>query len=336
MTTTPWTALGPGPWKPTAVVPAQPPSPADRELRDLPRTLLPVAGDGVQQRPVFDPAMAEHRMGMRLSEPHFDDADLAAGWFAARRDALDAVLAAIADSPWTDHLVLRGSVVLGAWFGDLAREPGDVDFIVLPTEWEFHSDLTDSMLADIAARAAAAAEASESIRLHAGEAVDADIWTYDRVPGRRLVVPWTALDARIPSGTVQLDFVFNEPLPEPPRWTEIPRLGRPGPAAAMLAAGPELSLAWKLLWLTDDRFPEGKDLYDAVLLAEHCTPTPELLRAVTPDTRFIQLWQIAIDADWAEFAKDRPDLADQQDAFARRLTEALAPAFPPEEVGEQR
>ncbi|MFD9615289.1 nucleotidyl transferase AbiEii/AbiGii toxin family protein, partial [Streptomyces sp. NPDC059083] len=105
MTTTPWTALGPGPWKPTAVVPAQPPSAADRELRDLPRTLLPVAGDGVLQRPVFDPAMAEHRMGMRLSEPHFDDADLAAAWFAARRDALDTVLAAIADSPWTDHLV---------------------------------------------------------------------------------------------------------------------------------------------------------------------------------------------------------------------------------------
>ncbi|MFE3056318.1 hypothetical protein [Nocardia sp. NPDC059239] len=115
-------------------------------------------------------------------------------------------------------------------------------------------------------------------------------------------------------------------------WTAL----GPGPAAAMLAAGPELSPTWKPLWLTDDRFPEGKDLYDAVLLAEHCTPTPELLRAVTPDTRFIQLRRVAIDADWAEFAKDRPDLADQHEAFAQRLTEALAPAFPPEEVGEQR
>lgn len=328
MTATPWDELRHGPWAPTEVVPAYPPPEQTRAKLDLPHSLRPVAGGGVRQRPVFDPAMSARGMGMRLSEPEFDDTELATAWFGVRRDAVDTVLAALADSPWREHLMLRGSVLLSAWFGERAREPGDVDFIVLPADWKFHSQLTETMLADIADRVATRTHTSATVRIRASDAVDDDIWTYDRVPGRRLVLPWTAIDDRIPSGTVQLDFVFNESPQQSPQWTEIPRLGRPGPAVRMLAATPELSLAWKLLWLTDDRFPEGKDLYDAVLLAEHCTPTAELLEAVSPHTWFARLPDIAGEVDWAEFAKDRPDLTDQRDAFAWRLTVALAPAFP--------
>ncbi|CAL9443468.1 hypothetical protein SUDANB95_02282 [Actinosynnema sp. ALI-1.44] len=40
------------------------------------------------------------------------------------------------------------------------------------------------------------------------------IWTYERVPGRRLVVPFDL--PGLPGGSVRLDFVFNEHLPEPP------------------------------------------------------------------------------------------------------------------------
>ncbi|MFE3188306.1 nucleotidyl transferase AbiEii/AbiGii toxin family protein [Nocardia sp. NPDC059240] len=328
MTSTPWRGLGRGPWKSTAVAPQSPPTEQERADNGLPPTLRPVPGEGVLQRPVFDPALAEHRMGMRLSEPHFEDARLAAAWSAARRTAMSVVLAAIADSPWHDELMLRGSVLLRAWFGDVAREPGDVDFIVLPQDWEFHSDRTDAFLADIAARVAAAADGSPTVRIRAEDAVDDDIWTYDRVPGRRLVLPWTAVDPHIPSGTVQLDFVFNEAPQQPPRWTDIPLAGTDGPAARLLAATPELSLAWKLLWLSEDRYPEGKDLYDAVLLAERCRPAPELLATVSPEAWFARLPALGLDAEWEEFVKDRPDLADQVDSLAWRLTVALAPAYP--------
>ena len=38
------------------------------------------------------------------------------------------------------------------------------------------------------------------------------------------------------------------------------------------------ALAWKLLWLATDTYPQGKDLYDAVLLAEHTTVDQSLVR----------------------------------------------------------
>ena len=55
----------------------------------------------------------------------------AASWRAARRAALDHVLSLIAHSSWSDGLVLRGSMAMLAWAGDAAREPGDLDWVVL-------------------------------------------------------------------------------------------------------------------------------------------------------------------------------------------------------------
>jgi Nucleotidyl transferase AbiEii toxin, Type IV TA system len=55
----------------------------------------------------------------------------AAAWRAARRAALDHVLSLIAQSSWSDGLVLRGSMAMLAWAGDAAREPGDLDWVVL-------------------------------------------------------------------------------------------------------------------------------------------------------------------------------------------------------------
>ncbi|MFF2551116.1 nucleotidyl transferase AbiEii/AbiGii toxin family protein [Nocardia sp. NPDC058058] len=247
MTATPWNEFRHGPWQADQVVPAEPPTEQVRAAKGLPRTLSPVPDAGVVQHPVFDPAMAEYSFGMRLSEPHFADPGRGAAWFAARREAIDHILAAVADSPWAGQLMLRGSVLLAAWFGAAAREPGDVDFIVLPMKWQVDEPATDDMFADIARRAELVAAASDStVRLRPEDALSDYIWTYDRVPGRRLVLPWTAIDAEIPSGTVQLDFVFNETIPQPPTWSDLPRLSHPGPSSHLLTATPELSLAWKL------------------------------------------------------------------------------------------
>jgi hypothetical protein len=46
----------------------------------------------------------------------------------------------------------------------------------------------------------------------------------------------------------------------------------------VLAAPPALALAWKLQWLATDFYPQAKDLYDAMLLAEHTDADPDLVR----------------------------------------------------------
>lgn len=337
MTTTPWEKFSRGPWEATAVVPQLPPDEATRQKKDLPATLRPVPGEGVVQHPVYDPAAKHHFLGMRLSEPRFADPDRGEAWFAARRHALDHVLAAVAGSPWAEHLVLRGSVLLKAWFGDAAREPGDLDFVVVPDTWRLEDDRTDAMLDGIARAAEAASRAAGGpVRIDAAGAAGDEIWTYDRVPGRRLVLPWTA-GTDLPPGTVQLDFVFNETLPAPPVRTGIPPLGGgPGGPVPLMAASPELSLVWKILWLVSDMHPEAKDLYDAVLLAESVTVPYELLhRVLTEAGEWSDLPSVlgeAGEVDWPEFEKDHPDDTETGGGYLLRLVVALSRGYVPDEA----
>ncbi|GAA4983684.1 hypothetical protein HD597_000225 [Nonomuraea thailandensis] len=111
---------------------------------------------------------------------------------------------------------------------------------------------------------------------------------------------------------MQLDFVFNEPLPVPPVTALIPRAGG-GEPTAVQAATPELSLAWKSLWLASDLWAQGKDLYDAVLLAERVTLPGDLLRwvlrealgeqeAAEFDLDTIRGWEV----NWEEFQAEYP------------------------------
>ncbi|MEN2422722.1 nucleotidyl transferase AbiEii/AbiGii toxin family protein [Streptomyces rimosus] len=330
-----WRDFGYGPWPATAVVPTTPPDEATRTAMDLPATLLPVRGDGVVQPPVFDPSVRHHLHAMRLGEPRFADAAAGTRWYAARRHALHHALTAVATSAWAGHLVLRGSVLLRAWFGAEAREPGDLDFVVVPPTWNERDSRTERMIHGIARSAEELSLRGGPVRLHADGAVGDDIWTYDRVPGRRLVIPWTAHDDAIPPGTVQLDFVFNEHLPAPPAPAEVPGPDGTQPARVP-AATPALSLAWKILWLVTDRYPEGKDLYDAVLLAESTELPFPLLRSVFRgvddgyyDRNPVLLKNLTwTEQDWDEFRKDHPEhdaLAEY--TYVNRLVTALAPTY---------
>lgn len=325
-----WDELDWGPWPDTAVIPHGPLTPEQRDEADLPASLTAVSGEGIVQHPVFDPSLKQYGKAMRAGEPQFPSPETAARWFDARRRAVDHVLAAVAASPWAEHLVLRGSVLLRAWYGAAAREPGDLDFVVTPVTWVMEEPRTERMLDDLA-RDAETVSADDSVRIDAAGALRDEIWTYDRVPGRRLVLPWHA--EGLPSGTVQLDFVFTELLPESPEFTSVPLRGQEG-AHRLLGATPALSLAWKILWLADDIYPEGKDLYDAVLLAESTELSASLLlrtlvaggpswagRRVTPAL----LEDIDVDAD--EFRKDYPGIQDTVEQLHERLMTALAPTF---------
>jgi hypothetical protein len=309
-------------------VPREPLDERTRELRELPRTLRPVIGDDVRQRAVFDPSLKHFQRAYRAGDPVFDSPERTAAWVRARRAALDAVLTAVSDSPWVDSLVLRGSVLLAGWFGEAAREPGDLDFVVTPVSWRMEDGRTARMLEGIAA----AADGRAGIK--ASGMVAEDIWTYDRVPGRRMMLPWSV--PGLPEGQVQLDFVFNERLPAEPEPVEL------ACGAVVLAATPELSLAWKLLWLVSDAHPQGKDLYDAVLLAERYPLPLELLDEVFRlagewplPNRKVELQDfanLATDAypgtEWVHFEAEYPHLATPgQGPYVERLVEALRPAF---------
>ncbi|WP_435280484.1 nucleotidyl transferase AbiEii/AbiGii toxin family protein [Streptomyces koelreuteriae] len=322
-----WTGFG---WANTEI-PREPLDDATRRAEQLPKSLRPVPGDDVVQRPVFDPALKQYQNAYRATDPRFADPARGEAWRAARRRALHLVLDAIADSEWVDSLVLRGSVLMSVWFGDAAREPGDLDFVVVPHTWRIDDGRTDRMLTGIAEAAQALADArGREVGISARGAVVEDIWTYERVPGRRMLLPWGA--PGLPGGHVQLDFVFNERLPEEPEPVELPG------GALVQAATPELSLAWKLMWVINDTYAQGKDLYDAVLLAERHPLRRELLHEVFrlsgewpyPYREEILLEDV-VEAvgyvEWNHFVTEYPRYRDDEQAFADRLVRAVTPTF---------
>ncbi|WP_433890757.1 nucleotidyl transferase AbiEii/AbiGii toxin family protein [Streptomyces sp. CA-111067] len=327
----------------------QPEAELARRERELPRTLMDVTENGTQRAPgtqepgavrqqaVFDPALLHFSRAFRVGEPRFDDPATADRWRATRRQALDAVLTAIAGSAWAGSLVLRGSALLAGWFGPAAREPRDLDFVVVPADWRIEEARTGRMLQEVAAASQqAAATRDGGPALLAGQARSEYIWAYERVPGRRMVLPWTA--AGLPGGVVQLDFVFGEELPVAPVRSRVRLAEDESPGAELLTATPELSLAWKLLWLVTDMHPQGKDLYDAVLLAERFPLRYDLLNVVLSreepvrsrgHVTFHDIEQAADPFEWEHFHQEYPHLADDQRRYADRLVDALRPVFPP-------
>lgn len=299
---------------------------------DLPDTLTAGIGDAAVRHRIFDPALKHFDEAFRPGDGVVEDPVVRARWQQTRRSALDLVLAAVAGSPWADSLVLRGSMLMSAWFGPAARAPKDIDFVVVPDTWRIEEPRTRAMLDGIAEAAERLADERDTeLSVSAAGAVSEYIWTYERVPGHRLVLPWTA--PGLPGGQVQLDFVFHERLPNPPRPAEVA-------GVRVLAADRELSLAWKLMWLSCDMYPQAKDLYDAVLLAEDedCAMPLGLLETVLreadewPGHRNEPLnpgmFESALrEVDWEGFEDHRPGPDSSADALGARLLSALRPLF---------
>ncbi|NUP33739.1 MAG: nucleotidyl transferase AbiEii/AbiGii toxin family protein [Streptomycetaceae bacterium] len=240
------------------------------------------------------------------------------------RVAFDHVLAGIAASPWRDALVLRGSAAMPAWVGDRARLPGDIDFVVTPSaDGAIQLPVVD-LLRHLDGR-----PPHPRLRLDIGNAsldrfsdLDADVYTGES--GIRVRIAWEAADRPDDEGILQIDFAADESMPEPPVLAPVPSLAGGAPIE-LPAAGPGLSLAWKLRWLDadqeDDGLAQAKDLYDAVVLAEahpNCL-TPALVAAVLP-RRFaadqIPAWDVA----WRRLRDlgGRP-IAGDADAWLARL-----------------
>jgi hypothetical protein len=290
-------------------------------LPDFPPTFQPVPDfGGVEQRFVFDPALKQFSNAYRAGEPVFADPVTGHRWHAARADATGRLLTAIGGSRWVNHLVLRGSSVMSVWVGEGARTPGDLDFVVVPQRIRSDSGDARELLDGIRAAASAAGMRSE-------DTSESAIWTYERADGRRLVIPFSTAGA--PDGHVQIDVVFGEHLPMEPEVVILPGVSEP-----LLAAPAGLSLAWKLLWLATDGYPQGKDLYDAVLLAEHAEVDLGLVRRLLEPELGAEAASFSAAStlswnyiDWDNFLAEHPSVTGTAESWLRRLALALDRAW---------
>ena len=150
-------------------------------------------------------------------------------------------------------------------------------------------------------------------------------WAYSgyAMGGARVTVPWR-VDGTTVSGVVQMDFAMDEPMPRRPMWVRIPRLA--GGYSVVLAAGPDLSLVWKLMWLIEDTKEgagRGKDLYDAVVLAE-LEVLREAIRAGGSAQAGLRRRDVAAwDVDWEAFVAENPGVQGSVGQWKQRLMDAL-------------
>ncbi|WTW93043.1 nucleotidyl transferase AbiEii/AbiGii toxin family protein [Streptomycetaceae bacterium NBC_01309] len=330
----------------------------------------------------------------------------ARAWARAHRAALDHVLAVVSTAPWSDALVLRGSMAMVAWAGDRARPPRDLDWIVLPPaavpvdplhpypyvdgvdsvqDWpeanggaagyELYRD--EGELLDTGGRhpvvppegthwvedpydderdpSGAVLSLLErrpltpcGVQLAPSRYTVDSTWEYGEYDfgptgggGVRVRFPWRAAGGL--EGEVQLDFALDEPMPEAPVFALVPRADELGPTVVRTASR-ELSLAWKLLWLHADSAGDdgarGKDLFDAVLLAEspRTRLAPKLLHRVFARAGALDLGHLTEHdvrnwvVDWRSFRIEHPDVRGDADAWRARLARAIAPVLA---VGEE-
>ncbi len=281
--------------------------------------------NGEGRADLFDPALKHHDAAYRAGDPQFASERDRQRWYAARASVLAQMLRLVEGSPWRDRLVLRGSVLLQAYLGERARTPGDIDWVVLPTDLEADAPQAQQMLQELAALLTQR-HTIGPVRIHFDRVAHDDIWTYERAEGRRMTIVWSLDD--LPPGQVQFDFVFRDPLPSAPVEVRIPL--SEGEPVSLLGATPELSLAWKLVWLQTDSYPQGKDLYDAVMLAERAHMPlslfveamrnhPDYPRWGEDDLPEIEQWQI----DWDNFRAEYPWVQGDVEDWKRRLSEQL-------------
>ncbi|GAA1871269.1 nucleotidyl transferase AbiEii/AbiGii toxin family protein [Myceligenerans crystallogenes] len=288
----------------------------------------PATGDAVIQHAVFEPAHKEFTNAYKAGQPVFHDPAHTEAWGSARDNALAHVMRTLAASPWADCFVLRGSVTLPVWLGDAARAPGDIDVVVVPRTIGAEDPTAVAMLDGLLTLLTA----DPGPGLRASDAARESIWTYERAEGRRIVVPYDVdgfpAGDGMPVGSVQVDFVFGEELLADPVVRAVPPSG-----VEMLVAPPDLQLAWKIQWLVTDMYPQGRDLYDAVLLADVADLSWDLLTEVlgaVEDPWWDELLQaftaanlLGLEVDWENFRSEHPDVAEDPRVLVERLVLAV-------------
>lgn len=302
------------------------PSPILADHNNTPKTLTRFPADEQVQRPLlFDPSLRHIRRAFRQGDPRFTDPAESLRWYTARHTVLDELLKLVAGSPCREHLVLRGSRLLAAWFPREARDPGDLDWVVVPPSIQHNHRQARKLVADILALIRSHGFIGD-IQIQIDDIATDDIWSYEHAPGVRIVVPWKLPD--LPAGAVQMDLAFGERLFLEPVQEDLALFD--GTTTRLNVVTPELSLAWKVQWLLCDTDPQGKDLYDAVLLAES-VPLP--LNTLKAALNRADPWWINreptlkdindLDPDWASFQTEHPWIKGTAEEWKSRLIQTM-------------
>ncbi len=289
----------------------------------------PLGPDEKEEDLVFDPSTQHYARAFRRGDPRLPPNQMQR-WHQARRQVMQHLLEIAVTGTRADQLVLRGSLTMKALVGDAAREPGDIDWVIVPESIRMNQAAAQQIIQGII-RGVTANPHCLDAAVDVSGITQTDIWTYDRAPGRRVAFPWRCRD--LPAAVVQMDFVFEQKLHTPPHEVSID-LAELGPVSLMSASCEE-SLAWKLLWLCSDIHPQGKDLYDAVLLAEKTTLSAALLKQVFADAdylkhlgsakRFPFEFETDTNLDWENFLKECPWVSGTAEEWMKRLQESLRP-----------
>lgn len=288
------------------------------------RALGPQRQEGRTQ--IFEPALAQFPRAFRLADSATSHERLQ--WELIRSEVRSHLLRLISGSRWKDHLVLRGSVLLHAWFGDAAREPQDLDWVFQPASVKIGDPDCEACFAELQ-ELVRQHPRTKNARILTAQIASDDIWTYERAQGRRLIFPYE--NAEGAGREIQMDIVWDEPLPEPPLLSSLTQ--RDGSEIELWTATPQLSLAWKLVWLATDMNSQGKDLYDAVLLAENTRLPFSLLRQVFFADEWYKHHEInagtfaELYVDWDNFQREFPWIEGTAQQWLNRLIAALTPTW---------
>lgn len=269
---------------------------------------LPTVIDGreVRQVSVFDPALTHFGRAYRLGGlPHDEPLAAQREWSELQVGRSRVVLEELISSDVGKGLVLRGGWLLHLWFSDESREPRDLDFVDVSgiTPEAFVHDVRATIASSVALPRAG---------LLVDEVATTDIWTYERAIGRRILIPWRH---GAHTGAVQVDVTFGEEIPGAIESAAI------GPYAVSCVSK-ETSLVWKLLWLLTDTHPQGKDFFDAVLLAKHVqlsVPAVDWLRRALgrewPGLSGDIVPHVLSSENWGHFASEFPEFAARSSAI---------------------
>jgi hypothetical protein len=179
---------------------------------------------------------------------------------SAERHLLQGVLRRWARSTRAEAFVLRGGVLTQWLVGAERRPTRDLDFLGL-----FPRDLTDTQtrLEEILS-----IREPDGVSLHLDTLAGEVIWQETTFPGLRFRLDAVVSGESLP---LQIDVGFDDPLVPPAVWIDYP--------PRVLAASPELLVAWKLDGLLDHGAKrwQAKDVYDLHLLTTHCQLDPSAL-----------------------------------------------------------
>ena len=184
-----------------------------------------------------------------------------------RHYLLEGVLRRLAQSPWAERFVLRGSMLTRSWVP--ARVAQDLDFTsstalsVEETARHFLPLLRDDA-------------ADDGLRFDNAAFRVIGIWQETAFPGVRLFL---RVGLGAPNLSLSIDVGFRDPLVPPAEIVDYPSLI--GPTFRTWCCRPETMLGWKLHGLAEmgERRWRPKDLYDLLLLGERFAPDADVLAA---------------------------------------------------------